>query len=112
VQVSDFGLIIITRKRVKQSLERVMTEACPYCSGTGVIRSAATICYEILDEVRKVAADLDGPGFVLRVNPDIARALREEESAVLRELQESTGKTVSIRPDAHMHHEQFDVMAL
>jgi ribonuclease G len=112
VQVSDFGLIIITRKRVKQSLERVMTEACPYCSGTGVIRSAATICYEILDEVRKVSADLDGPGLVLRVNPDIARALREEEAAVLRELQESTGKTVSIRTDAHLHHEQFDVMAL
>jgi ribonuclease G len=112
VQVSDFGLIIITRKRVKQSLERVMTEACPYCSGTGVIRSAATICYEILDEVRKVAADLDGPGLVLRVNPDIARALREEEAAVLRELQESTGKTMSIRPDAQLHHEQFDVMAL
>jgi len=51
VQVSDFGLIIITRKRVKQSLERVMTQPCPYCSGTAVIRSAATICYEILDEV-------------------------------------------------------------
>ncbi len=56
VQVSDFGLIIITRKRVKQSLERVMTQPCPYCSGTAVIRSAATICYEILDEVRKVGA--------------------------------------------------------
>ena len=46
---SDFGLIIITRKRVKQSLERVLTEPCPYCSGTGVIKSSATICYEILD---------------------------------------------------------------
>jgi ribonuclease G len=112
VQVSDFGLIIITRKRVKQSLERVMTEACPYCSGTGVIRSTATICYEILDEVRKVGAELDGPGLVLRVNPDIARALREEEYAVMRELQESLGKAVTIKPDPHLHHEQFDVMAI
>jgi len=112
VQVSDFGLIIITRKRVKQSLERVMTDPCPYCSGTGVIRSTATVCYEILDEVRKVGADLDGPGLVLRVNPDIARALREEEYAVLRELQESLGKAVSIKADPHLHHEQFDVMAL
>ena len=112
VQVSDFGLIIITRKRVKQSLERVMTEPCPYCSGTGVIRSTATICYEILDEVRKVGAELDGPGLVLRVNPDIARALREEEYAVLRELQESLGKPVTIKPDPHLHHEQFDVMAI
>ena len=112
VQVSDFGLIIITRKRVKQSLERVMTEACPYCSGSGVIRSAATICYEILDEVRKVGPDVDGPIVQLRVHPDIARALREEESAVLKDLQASIGKQVSIRPDPHLHHEQFDVMAV
>mgnify|MGYP001346136422 CR=1 FL=1 len=112
VQVSDFGLIIITRKRVKQSLEKMMTEPCPYCAGTGTIKSSATICYEILDEVRKIGPDLDGPGLVLRVNPDIAQALTEEESAVLKELQQALGKTVSIRPDEHLHHEQFDVMAL
>jgi len=112
VQVSDFGLIIITRKRVKQSLERVMTQPCPYCSGTAVIRSAPTICYEILDEVRKVADEVDGPGIQLRVHPDIARALREEEAAVLREVQAAVGKKVSIRSDPHLHHEQFDVMVL
>src|SRR5436189_2636003 len=60
LQVSDFGLVIITRKRVKQSLERVLTEPCPYCSGTGVIKSSSTICYEILSEVRKVSGDLNG----------------------------------------------------
>ncbi len=112
VQVSDFGLIIITRKRVKQSLERVLTEPCPYCSGTGLIKSSSTICYEILDEVRKVGADIDGAGLVLRVNPDIARALKHEEAAVLRELQDAIGKTVTLRPDAYLHHEQFDVMAV
>jgi ribonuclease G len=111
VQVSDFGLIIITRKRVKQSLERVMTEPCPYCSGTGTIKSSSTICYEILDEVRKLGADIEGPGLVLRVNPDIARALKQEEAAVLHELQEALGKTVTVKPDAYLHHEQFDVMA-
>ena len=109
--VNDFGLIIITRKRVKQSLERVMTEPCPYCSGSGVIKSTSTICYEILDEVRKVGADIDGNGIVLRVNPDIARALREEESGVLRELQQTLHKDVVLKPDTHLHHEQFDVMA-
>ena len=91
LQVSDFGLIIITRKRVKQSLERVLTEPCPYCSGSGVIKSSSTICYEILAEVKKIGADLDGHGVVLRVNPDIARALKEEESAVLQDLQQSLG---------------------
>jgi Rne/Rng family ribonuclease len=112
LQVSDFGLVIVTRKRVKQSLERQLTEPCPYCSGSGSIKSSATICYEILTELRKVGQDLDGQGVLLRVNPDIARALKEEESAVLRELQQVLGRPVTIRPDAHLHHEQFDVMAL
>ncbi len=112
LQVADFGLIIITRKRVKQSLERVMTEPCPYCSGSGVIKSSATICYEILEELKKIGPELDGRGVLLRVNPDIARALKEEERAVLRELQEALGKEITIRPDAHLHHEQFDVMAI
>ena len=112
LQVSDFGLVIVTRKRVKQSLERQLTEPCPYCSGSGSIKSSATICFEILTELRKVGPDLDGQGVLLRVNPDIARALKEEESAVLRELQQVLGRPVTIRPDAHLHHEQFDVMAI
>jgi ribonuclease G len=111
VQVADFGLVIITRKRVKQSLERQLTEPCPYCSGSGLIKSSATICYEILAELRKVAADLDGHGVVLRVNPDIARALKEEERGILRDIEASLGREVTIKPDAHLHHEQFDVMA-
>jgi ribonuclease G len=112
LQVSDFGLIIITRKRVKQSLERVMTEPCPYCSGSGVIKSSSTICYEILSEVRKIGADLNGHRLLLRVNPDIARALKEEESAVVRDLKQTLGKDVTIKPDVQLHHEQFDVMAV
>jgi len=112
LQVSDFGLVIVTRKRVKQSLERQLTEPCPYCSGSGSIKSSATICFEILTELKRIGRDLDGQGVLLRVNPDIARALKEEESAVLRELQHELGRPVTIRPDAHLHHEQFDVMAI
>jgi len=112
LQVSDFGLVIITRKRVKQSLERVMTEPCPYCSGTGTIKSTSTICYEILSEVKKIGPDLNGHRLLLRVNPDIARALKEEEKAVLHDLRSSLGKDVTIKPDLQLHHEQFDVMAV
>ena len=112
LQVSDFGLVIITRKRVKQSLERVMTEPCPYCSGSGVIKSTSTICYEIFNEVRKIGADLNGHRVLLRVNPEIARALREEESSVLRDLQQSIGRDVTVKPDVQLHHEQFDLMAV
>ncbi|HEY5618884.1 MAG TPA: Rne/Rng family ribonuclease [Vicinamibacterales bacterium] len=112
LQVSDFGLVIITRKRVKQSLERVLTEPCPYCAGSAVIKSSATICYEILSEVKKISADLDGQTLVLRVNPDIARALREEERAVFKDLKQSLGRDIAVRPDAQLHHEQFDLMAV
>src|SRR6187551_2031774 len=112
LQVSDFGLVIVTRKRVKQSLERQLTEPCPYCSGSGSIKSASTICYEILMEMKKIGGEFEGDGVILRVNPDIARALKEEESALLRDLQQTLGKPVTIKPDTHLHHEQFDVMAI
>jgi ribonuclease G len=112
VQVSDFGLVIVTRKRVKQSLERQLTEPCPYCSGSGSIKSSSTICFEILTELKKIGGDLEGQGVILRVNPDIARALKEEESSVFREMAHVLGKPVTLRPDTHLHHEQFDVMAV
>jgi ribonuclease G len=112
LQVSDFGLVIITRKRVKQSLERVLTEPCPYCAGSAVIKSSSTICYEILSEVKKISADLNGQSLVLRVNPDIARALRDEERAVFKDLKHSLGRDIALRSDAQLHHEQFDLMAI
>jgi ribonuclease G len=112
IQVSDFGLIIITRKRVKQSLERLMTDQCPYCTGTGTIKSSATVCQEILNEFRKVGNDLDGQGVLLRVNPEIAEALQGDERGVLREVEQVVGRKVTVRPDAYLHHEQFDVMSL
>ncbi|HJO38270.1 MAG: Rne/Rng family ribonuclease [Vicinamibacterales bacterium] len=112
VQVVDVGLIIVTRKRVKQTLERQLTDACPYCSGTGTIKSTPTICYEILAEVQKIRGDLNGHGVVLRVNPEIARALQAEERAVLRDLRIALGGELTLKPDPKLHHEQFDVMAL
>jgi len=112
LQVSDFGLVIITRKRVKQSLERVLTEPCPYCAGSAVIKSRSTICYEILSEVKKISGDLDGQTLVLRVNPDIARALKDEERAVFKELKQSIGREIAVKPDVQLHHEQFDLMAV
>ncbi|MDQ3171216.1 MAG: Rne/Rng family ribonuclease [Acidobacteriota bacterium] len=112
IQVSDFGLVIVTRKRVKQSLERQLTEPCPYCAGSGTIKATSMICFEILSEVRKMTPDLNGHSLMLRVNPDIARALREEERLLFRELQDSVGRSVTIKADGQLHHEQFDLMAM
>jgi ribonuclease G len=97
---------------VKQSLERLMTDTCPYCSGSGTIKSSATVCQEILNEMRKVGHDIDGNGVLLRVNPEIADALAGEERGVLREVEQVIGRRVTVRPDAYLHHEQFDVMSL
>jgi ribonuclease G len=112
VQVSEFGLIITTRKRVKQSLERQLTDPCPYCSGSAVVKSTSTICFEILSELRKVGNDFSGHNVQLRVNPDVARALKSEERGVLKEIERALDRSVTLRPDAFLHHEQFDLMAL
>ena len=112
LQVQDFGLVIITRKRVKQSLERALTEPCPYCAGSAVIKSSSTICYEILEEVKKIGSDLDDQRLVLRVNPDIARAFSHDERAILQDLRRVVSRDVVVRPDAQLHHEQFDLMAI
>ena len=89
-----------------------MTEPCPYCSGSAVIKATSTICYDILAEMRKLAGDLNGHAVLLRVNPDIARALKEEERSVLRELERVLGRRPRLKSDAQLHHEQFDVMTL
>ena len=112
LQVQDFGLVIITRKRVKQSLERALTEPCPYCAGSAVIKSESTICYEILEEVKKLGSDLDGQRLMLRVNPDIARAFSHDERAIFHDLKQAVARDVVVRPDALLHHEQFDLMAI
>jgi Ribonuclease G/E len=62
--------------------------------------------------MRKVGHDLDGNGVLLRVNPEIADALQGEERGVLKEVEQVIGRRVTVRPDAHLHHEQFDVMSL
>ena len=77
-----------------------------------MIKSSSTICYEILTEVKKISADLDGQSLVLRVNPDIARALKDEERAVFKDLKQSIGREIAVRPDVQLHHEQFDLMAV
>ncbi len=112
LSVNEFGLVILTRKRVKQSLERLLCQACPYCTGSGMIKSVATVCSEIYDEVRKVAADMDGHRLLLRVNPEVARALSGEEAAVLKDLTSLVAREISVQGDPLLHQEQFDVVAL
>jgi ribonuclease G len=112
LSVNEFGLVILTRKRVKQSLERTLCQPCPYCAGSGMIKSVATVCSEIYSEIRKLAADMRGQSLLLRVNPEVARALAGDEAGVLRNLSGLVGTSINVQGDALLHQEQFDVVAL
>jgi ribonuclease G len=108
---NDFGLVIMTRKRVKQSLERTLCSPCPYCQGAGLIKSPQTVCYELLEEARRLAKGLDGDGdnkqVTLRINPDVAKALRTTERDVMMEIEDYVGP-IDISSDSSIHQEQFD----
>jgi ribonuclease G len=110
LSVNEFGLIILTRKRVKLSLDRLLMQPCPYCSGSGQVKSVSTVCSEIYEEVRKIAADIRGQRLVLRVNPEVARALAGAQAAVLRGLSDLVGGDIAVQGDPLLHQEQFDVV--
>ena len=108
LQFNDFGLVAITRKRVKQSLERTLGTPCPYCTGNGYVKSPATICNEIYVEMRKMVKQFDSD-ILLRVNPEVAKALKANNGRWLMEMEELTGHNILIKPDATLHQEQFDM---
>jgi len=106
---NEFGLVAITRKRTKQALEKVLCQPCPYCTGSGMVKSIPTICFEIQMEARKMAGDLDSASVTLRVHPEIAKALKTRESALIEELESITKKSVIIQSDPTLHWEQYDI---
>ncbi len=110
LQFNDFGLVAITRKRVKQSLERTLCTPCAYCGGGGMVKSPQTVCYEILAEARRISKDIDSHNeVILRVNPDVAKTLRSAERDVLAEIEAYLGGVVTIKSDPTVHQEQFDI---
>ncbi|HXJ95883.1 MAG TPA: Rne/Rng family ribonuclease [Terriglobia bacterium] len=106
---NEFGLVALTRKRVKQSLERTLSEQCPYCAGSGWVKSAATVSYEIMEEVKKMAHEMEGNVVTLRVNPEVARILRSREGMLMAEIEKLTGKDVVIKSDSGVHQERFEI---
>jgi Rne/Rng family ribonuclease len=105
---NDFGLIIMTRKRVKQSLERTMCSPCEYCEGAGWVKSPTTVCYEILAEARRLSKQLDDVRqTTLRIHPDVAKALRSSERSVLEEIEAYLGN-IDLSSDPTVHQAQFD----
>jgi ribonuclease G len=98
----------MTRKRVKQSLERTMCAPCEYCEGAGWVKSPTTVCYEILSEARRLSKHQeDVRQTTLRVHPEVAKALRSSERLVLEEIEEYLGY-IDVTADPHVHQAQFD----
>jgi Rne/Rng family ribonuclease len=109
LQFNDFGLVAITRKRVKQSLERTIGAPCPYCQSTGYVKSVTTVCNEIYVEMRKIAKHLEHEDVMLRVNPDVAKELKGSNGRLLNEMEELTKRTIIVKSDPALHQEQFDI---
>jgi ribonuclease G len=106
---NEFGLVAITRKRTKQALERVLCQPCTYCSGSGMVKSISTLCYEIQGEARKMAGEIDSQSLTLRVHPEIAKALKTRESSLVDELEQWIRKSIIIQADPTLHWEQYDI---
>src|SRR5271163_4225088 len=109
LRFNEFGLVAITRKRTKQALERMLSQPCPYCTGSGMVKSIPTLCYEIQAEARKMAGDIEAGSLTLRVHPEIAKALKTRESALMEELERWIKKSVIIQADPTLHWEQYDI---
>jgi len=111
LEFNEFGLVAITRKRVKQSLERMLCQPCQYCSGSGLVKSVATTCYSIYHEVERMSSHVDGRGDVMiRVHPDVARALRESESGVIEEIRNLLHRDITVKSDPTLHIEHFNIV--
>ena len=109
ISFHDFGLVAVTRKRVKQSLERTLCVPCNYCTGSGWVKSVNTVCNEILAEAKKMAKGIDGNVITLRVNPEVAKALKSREGGLVSELESLVKKDVIIKSDPMVHQERFEI---
>jgi ribonuclease G len=109
LQFNDFGLVAITRKRVKQSLERTLSVPCPTCQATGMVKSPTTVCNEIYTELRKMKKHFEGADVLLRVNPETVKVLKSNNGSWLTEFEELVGKNILVKSDPTLHPEQFDI---
>ncbi|MFN8007137.1 MAG: Rne/Rng family ribonuclease [Terriglobia bacterium] len=109
LEFNDFGLVAITRKRVKQSILRTLCEPCPSCIGLGMVKSAQTVCYDIQAEAKKMGRTLENREITIRVSPEVAKALKSTEISVLHEIESVLKKEVVIKSDPLLSQEHFDI---
>ncbi|GBE05719.1 MAG TPA: Rne/Rng family ribonuclease [Nitrospirae bacterium] len=112
LQVSEFGLIQMTRKRVRESLGRTLCETCTYCDGRGFIKSPTTLCYEIFRELRRIGSKGRNGKIMINAHPVITDLLYEEEREGLEEIEKKYGFKTIVKADKNLYQEYYEVIKL
>jgi ribonuclease G len=111
-EVSELGLVEMTRKRTRESLEHVMCETCPTCEGRGSVQTAETVCYEIFRELIREARQFDAQKFLVLASQEVVDLLLDEESTSVAELEVFIGKPINFQVEAMYTQEQYDVVLM
>jgi ribonuclease G len=106
------GLVEMTRKRTRESLAHVLCEPCPVCEGRGEVKTARTVCYEILREILREARAFQAKEFRVLASQPVIDLLQEEESASLAMLSDFIGKPVSVQIETSYPQEQYDIVLM
>ncbi len=109
-ELSSLGLVEMTRKRTRESLEHVLCESCSVCKGRGYVKTAETACYELFREILREARQFDVSELLLLVSQEIVDLLLDEESASLAELQQFIDLPIKYQVETQYHQDQFDVV--
>jgi ribonuclease G len=110
VGVSDLGLVEMTRKRTRESLEHLLCEPCSQCQGRGSLKTPETVCYEIFREILREARAYDTDTYLVLASDVVVDRLQDEESDRVADLQDFIGKTIRFQADPLYTSEQFDVV--
>jgi ribonuclease G len=111
-EVSSLGLVEMTRKRTRESLEHILCEPCTCCQGRGSLLTAETVCYEIFREIIREARQFDAQQLLVLASQKVVDLLLDEESTSLAELEEFIGKPVKLQVETEYTQEQFDVVLM
>jgi ribonuclease G len=111
-EVSSLGLVEMTRKRTRESLEHVLCEPCPCCGGRGTLKTAETTCYEIFREIMQEARQFEVETLLVLASQEVVDRLLDEESGHLAELEELIGKPIRLQAEALYTQEQYDVVLI
>ncbi len=112
MNVSSLGLVEMTRKRNRESLEHVLCQACPSCEGRGFVKTAETVCFEIFREILRQHRQFDFQEVLVLARPGVIERLLDEESASIAELETVTGKPIRLQSESAYAPDQFDVVLM